>query len=143
MAREPKAGAEEIGESRELQTKVGVRIKEARMRAGLSQGRLATAMQVTTPYISLLETGKQNMTLQTLERVARILNTDVGSLLPVGREGGITPATVVDLLDGLTALATALRGRVDEDQQVLAQIERVLTTLKVMHHASGDSEKSS
>jgi transcriptional regulator with XRE-family HTH domain len=135
MAREPKAGMEELGEARELQVKVGVRIREARMRAGLSQGELAKIMQVSTPFISLLETGKQNMTLQTLDRLARTLNVDISSLLPVGVGGGITPASLVDLSDRLTTLATALRARGDQDRQVLSEIDSVLETLKFMRES--------
>jgi len=82
------------------------------------------------------------MTLQTLDRVARTLNTDIGSLLPVGIGGGITSASVVDLSDRLTALANALRTRLAGDQRVLVEIDRVLEILKPMREPPTDPENS-
>ena len=40
---------------------VGARIKEARLRKHLSQAQLAELLGLTPPYISNIETGKQNM----------------------------------------------------------------------------------
>ena len=42
---------------------VGARIKEARLRKHLSQAQLAELLGLTPPYISNIETGKQNMSI--------------------------------------------------------------------------------
>jgi len=142
MAKKPKAGVEALGESHELQAKVGIRVREARARAGLSQDELAKAMGATHSLISLIETGRQNMTLQTLDRVARTLNTSIAALLPVEGSRSVSEASVVDLLNSLTDFIVTLGGRIEQDRQLMGQVERLQAALKLMSGSPRDAEGS-
>ena len=53
---------------------VGARVKEARMRKHLSQAQLADLLGFTPPYISNIETGKQNMSITALAKISDIVN---------------------------------------------------------------------
>ena len=139
MGRRPKAALEELGESRELQVKVGLRIRDARTRAGLSANELAQAMEVTHSFIYLVETGKQNMTLQTLQRVADALNTRISALLPADLTGGISASQLLDIANSLADLAAMLRTRmeqdrqrIEQDRQMLERLEKLLADMKLM-----------
>lgn len=60
---------------------VGIAIREFRQLAGLSQDDLADRMDVSTPYISMLESGKRYPSIEMLIRIARALNILPGDLL--------------------------------------------------------------
>lgn len=53
---------------------LGTRLKRAREETGLSQGAFAKALDLSSEYISLLESGKRTPSLETLERIAAFLN---------------------------------------------------------------------
>ena len=60
---------------------VGVAIREFRQAAGLSQEQLADRMDVSTPYISMLESGKRYPSIETLVRIALALEVRPGEML--------------------------------------------------------------
>ena len=60
---------------------VGARVKEARMRKHLSQAQLADLLGLTPPYISNIETGKQNMSITALARISDVLEVSADWLL--------------------------------------------------------------
>ena len=60
---------------------VGARIKEARLRKHLSQAQLAELLGLTPPYISNLETGKQNMSITALARISDVLEVSADWIL--------------------------------------------------------------
>ncbi|CAB4154816.1 couple_hipB, transcriptional regulator, y4mF family [uncultured Caudovirales phage] len=51
---------------------VGTVIRNARLRAGLSQRKLAQAAGVTAPYVVNLESGKRRPTLATLQTILAV-----------------------------------------------------------------------
>ena len=53
-----------------IKRNAGRRIAEARRAAGLSQAALATRIKRTQQFVNLIEKGEQNLTLDTLVRVA-------------------------------------------------------------------------
>ena len=53
--------------------KLGKKIKEFRLTNGLSQEQLAEACNLSTSYISYIETGKKKINFSKLEKIARIL----------------------------------------------------------------------
>ena len=59
------------------------RVREERLRRGLSQERLADVAGLHRTYISGLERAEINATLRTAERVAHALNLDLVDLLSV------------------------------------------------------------
>ena len=60
---------------------VGARVKEARMRKHLSQAQLADLLGLTPPYISNIETGKQNMSITALAKISDVLEVSADWLL--------------------------------------------------------------
>ena len=59
---------------------LGLRVREARVRAGFSQERLASDVGIATNNISNLETGKKGLSLGTLVAIARSLGVSPGDL---------------------------------------------------------------
>ena len=57
---------------------VGARIKEARLRKHLSQAQLAELLGLTPPYISNIETGKQNMNITSSTTSSRFIMHPTG-----------------------------------------------------------------
>jgi transcriptional regulator with XRE-family HTH domain len=60
---------------------VGVTIRAFRLRAGLSQDDLADRMDVSTPYISMLESGNRYPSIEMLIRIAVALEVRPGAML--------------------------------------------------------------
>lgn len=73
-----------------LLVEVGLKILNARRRAGLIQTELADKAGVTHSTVFMTESGKQNITLKTLRDLANALGVRVRDLMP----GEDTPETV-------------------------------------------------
>ncbi len=61
--------------------RMAARIKVLRDRRGLTQEQLAEKAGVSRTYLARLETGRQDPTLSTLEKLAKALGVRVGRLL--------------------------------------------------------------
>jgi len=59
----------------------GANLKAARLKTGLTQAQLAEATGLLQQYISLVESGRQNVTLTTAQVLATAVNQDVTVLL--------------------------------------------------------------
>jgi transcriptional regulator with XRE-family HTH domain len=60
---------------------MAARLKAIRERRGLTQEQLAEKSGVSRTYLARLETGRQDPTLSTLEKLAKALGVKVGRLL--------------------------------------------------------------
>lgn len=60
---------------------VGTTIKEFRVQAGLSQDDLADRMDISSPYISMLESGRRYPSVEMLIRIAVALEVRPGAIL--------------------------------------------------------------
>ena len=60
---------------------VGIAIRAFRQQAGLSQDDLADRMDMSTPYISMLESGKRYPSIEMLIRLAFALEVRPGAIL--------------------------------------------------------------
>ena len=67
--------------SDELLTLFGSRLKEARQQKGMTQSDLAEATGLPQQYISLIETGRQNVTLETVVALAAVVDCEIGAML--------------------------------------------------------------
>ena len=96
----------------ELLVRVGVRVKQLRNAAGLTQKQLAEAAEMTPAYIYLVEVGGQNITLTVLGRLAGVLGVSVVDLLQ-DAELGVLPAddALARLANAFQRLAGALQSR--------------------------------
>lgn len=65
---------------RTIQDRVGRRIRVLRIAAGIPQGTLALMTGLTKSYMSEIESGKKNLTLRTLERIATALGVPISEL---------------------------------------------------------------
>lgn len=61
----------------ELLNKIAFSIKVERMRKKLTQAQLAELIEVHEKYIGKVESGKQNITIKTLNRLANALQIDI------------------------------------------------------------------
>lgn len=66
---------------KELQIAVGRNLKKARQELGLSQEKFAEHLGIHRTYAGSLERGERNLTLQTLESLAALLEVDPRDLL--------------------------------------------------------------
>ncbi len=57
-----------------IKEKVGKRIKELRQKQGLSQEEFAFKCDLDRTYITSLERGKRNISLENLEKIANAFN---------------------------------------------------------------------
>ena len=61
--------------------KLGENIKKIRTRKKMSQGDICRALEMDRGYMSAIENGKKNITIQQLERLAQALDVSVDKLL--------------------------------------------------------------
>lgn len=69
-----------------LAKRVAVRISALRSARRLSQATLAARLGIATRNLQRIESGKQNLTLETIERIALALEVPAESLLPNARQ---------------------------------------------------------
>lgn len=65
----------------EILKNLGIKLKYKRLQKGLIQEVLAEMIDVHEKYIGKIETGKQNITIKTLNRIANALEIDIYNLL--------------------------------------------------------------
>ncbi|HEY6187444.1 MAG TPA: helix-turn-helix transcriptional regulator [Pyrinomonadaceae bacterium] len=61
--------------------KFGERVREERLKQGLSQEGLAEKAGVHRTYIGMIERAEKNITLTNIEKIAKALDIDIGILL--------------------------------------------------------------
>lgn len=86
MTRRPKSAV-----AANLLRRFGANLAAARLRAGLTQQELADLAGVPQPYISDIERGKQNITVQTMTDLSTAVREDVIVLMAgTGKTRGAT-----------------------------------------------------
>jgi len=66
---------------REVLVKFGKKVREERLKLGLSQEQLASRAGVHRTYIGMIERAEKNITLENIEKVAKALKLDINKLL--------------------------------------------------------------
>jgi transcriptional regulator with XRE-family HTH domain len=64
-----------------LAKRLAMKLKQLRTRQGFNQTDLAKKVRVTQAYIAMLENGRENPTLNVLERLAKALKVTVADLV--------------------------------------------------------------
>jgi transcriptional regulator with XRE-family HTH domain len=59
----------------------GANLKAARLQQGLTQAQLAERAGLLQQYVSLIESGKQNVTITTAQALARVVHQNVSEML--------------------------------------------------------------
>lgn len=116
----------------EVLRSLGLRIREARIRAGLSQERLAAEIGIATNNISNVETGKKGLSLATVLAIARSLGVAPGELFDgtTPLTGPAMPARARNLLSIFEQLGSA-------DQELALAIVRDVLRHRVAPRADG------
>lgn len=70
-----------MGKKTELLNKFGDKVREERLKRGLSQEELAGKAGVHRTYIGMIERGEKNITLTNIKKVADALNLKIDQLL--------------------------------------------------------------
>jgi len=65
----------------DIKQKLGKRIKDLRVEQGFSQEELAGKSLLHRTYISDIERGERNVSIENVERIAKALNIDPSELL--------------------------------------------------------------
>jgi transcriptional regulator with XRE-family HTH domain len=65
----------------DITKKFGGRVKALRLQKDMSQGDLAKKLEVHSTYISKIERGEQNISIQGLERLAKALGVPADELI--------------------------------------------------------------
>ena len=82
MQEEPESNPDPDASYKALQIFVGLRVREARKRAKLSQRELAKSIGSGQSYIFQIEAGEANLTLKTLLRIAAAIGLSPRDFLP-------------------------------------------------------------
>ena len=64
-----------------ISSKLGQNMKRIRTKKNMSQGDIARAIEVDRGYISNIESGKKNLTLATIQKLANALKVSADELL--------------------------------------------------------------
>ena len=83
---------------------IGSRIRDARTRRGLSQADLAQMLETSQGAVTRIESGKQNLTLETLAKISETLDSELVAL----GSGGATNGAVHLRIDGGKKLSGAI-----------------------------------
>ncbi len=65
----------------DIKQKLGARIKDLRIKQGFSQEELASKCHLHRTYISDIERGERNVSIENVERIANALDIDPSELL--------------------------------------------------------------
>ena len=61
----------------DIKTKVGNKVKEFRLKMGISQEKLALNADLDRTYIPSIEKGERNISIVVLEKLAKALNVSI------------------------------------------------------------------
>ena len=70
----------------DIKKKVGQAIKQARQKAGVSQEELAMRIEADQAYVSRIEAGQMNITLETLDMISNALGIEPAELLVLNKD---------------------------------------------------------
>lgn len=70
-----------------IQIRFGIRLRELRTRAKLSQEKLGAKAGIARNFVSMIENGQRNVTLDTVEKLAKGLGCRLAMLMPDAEEG--------------------------------------------------------
>lgn len=68
-------------QDKQLLEKVGIKIKDLRIKSGLSQEKLAFACELDRTYIGSVERGERNISIINLNKIANALDVPPSELL--------------------------------------------------------------
>ncbi len=70
---------------REILIKFGKKVREERIKLGLSQEALASRAGVHRTYVGMIERAEKNITLENIEKIAKALGISLEKLMNLGK----------------------------------------------------------
>ena len=114
---------------------VGARIIELRKECNMSQGQLATAMEVSRQAVSKWENGLAVPDTQKMIRLAEVLNTEV-EYLATGKKGASSPAPVPAEIIKTVEVEKVVEKVVEVEKIVevpqLVEVEKIIEVEKIV-----------
>jgi len=104
-------------EDHQIYRRVGEKIRELRQRKKMSQVKLAEKLEVSRVSVVNIEAGRQHTPLHVLWRIAQLLDTEVGLLIP--RRDEIHPELEPVKLDSETVAQIEVAANGDPETQRL------------------------
>ena len=109
---------------------VAQRITAIRTATNLTQSKLGTLAQLRPSQVFELESGRANITLKTLTRVASALGVSASDLIPHSGDGVLSPESIEHLLATFERVRQALEQRHAQDAALLREMD-VLANLRL------------
>jgi len=100
----------------------GMRVKYIRKEAKISQEKLAEATQLHPTYISMIESGKTNPTLEIIVKLSKALNVEISDLL-----SNLSAGTNPEIEAKLTEAISNIKKQKPKDQVKLLEAIKALT----------------
>jgi len=122
MARQTRPQPEAVDPADEVLRVVAERLRDARMKAGLTQAQLGNIAGVRQSYVGELEQANSNITLRTLVKMAGFLKVSPRDLLPEGSYSPPSQASIDRLIVVLERLSGILSRRSEQDAELLAEL---------------------
>ena len=97
---------------------VAKRLQEARKKAGLTQTQLGERAGVTQNYIYELEYGTTNISIRTLDKMAKALNADMRDFFPGSPLAAPSGADLDNLYRSLDELVARVRQHLAEEERL-------------------------
>ncbi len=66
--------------NKKILTQFGKRVREERLKKGISQEKLGELAKVHRTYIGMIERAEKNITLTNMEKIAKALGVSIGKL---------------------------------------------------------------
>ena len=126
MGKRPKTGphaSEPLPEDAFLK-ELGLRLRQARKRAGLSQSELASRVGRSQSFVYLVEDGQQNSHIGNLKQLADALNVQLRDMLPGSPEIGDMEEALGQSEKSLTELSIRLAEAGQQVTHTLTQLEQ-------------------
>jgi transcriptional regulator with XRE-family HTH domain len=114
----------------DLLTTVALRLKQARQKMNLTQKEVAEKAGLKQSYIFELESGRTNITLRTLGKMAEVLSVDARDFFPEGQLRSDSFATLAMLTGVLEKITIALQEREEQETKRQAQDRELLAELR-------------
>ena len=99
---------------------LGTRIKNKRLEKNLTQEQLVEKVDLSAVYIGQIERGERKMTIQTLVKLANVLETSIEELLSDSTEGNLN-AKLNELLEVAKKLD-------------ISDLDKVINMIKAMYN---------
>ena len=71
----------------DVRQRFGERLREVRLECDISQEDLAHTAGLHRTYVSLIERGERNVSLETIEKLANALEVEMADLMPRSNQG--------------------------------------------------------